>query len=80
MPTFSNAPKNYELQNRSVLAEDYRRILLNEYGNIINSLRIWGGEENDPPVYGKVFISAAPKGVATILSNDQKDEIKKKRK
>ena len=75
-----NAPKNYETQNRAVLAEDYRRILLRDFPGLINSLRIWGGETNDPPVYGKVFASVQPKGSRTLLSTNQKDDIRKQLK
>jgi hypothetical protein len=75
-----NAPKNYETQNRAVLAEDYRRILLRDFPGLINSLRIWGGETNDPPVYGKVFVSIQPKGSRTLLSTNQKDDVRKQLK
>lgn len=72
-----NAPKNYETQNRAVLAEDYKRIISKEFSGLINSVRVWGGEENNPPVYGKVFMSINPAGSATILSNTQKDALRK---
>lgn len=68
------APKNYQTQNRAVLAEDYRRLILNEYGGI-ESLRVWGGETNSPPVYGKVFVSGRPFN-GTTLSNSEKDGIR----
>lgn len=72
-----NAPKNYESQNRAVLEEDYRRLLLRDFPQLINSVRIWGGEKNIPPVYGKVFLSIQPKGSATILSSTQKESLRK---
>lgn len=72
-----NAPRNYESQNRAVLAEDYRRILLRDFPQLINSVRIWGGEDNIPPVYGKVFLSVQPKGSATLLSTNQKEDLRK---
>lgn len=72
-----NAPKNYESQNRAVLEEDYRRILLRDFPQLINSIRVWGGENNIPPVYGKVFLSVQPKGSATLLSTNQKEDLRK---
>jgi hypothetical protein len=72
-----NAPKNYETQNRAVLAEDYKRLIIRENSDLVESLRVWGGEDNDPPVYGKVFLSINPKGAATVLSNTQKDTLRK---
>ena len=50
-----NAPKNYETQNRAVLSEDYKRIILRDNGDF-QSVSVWGGEENTPAIFGKVFI------------------------
>jgi hypothetical protein len=55
----SNAPTNYSAQNRAVTAEDYKVILPQLYSNI-DAISVWGGEENDPPIYGKVFITVKP--------------------
>jgi len=56
----TTAPKSYERQNRAVTAEDYKTILVEKYPNI-DSISVWGGEDNDPPQYGAVFISIKPK-------------------
>ena len=53
-----NAPKSYEAQNRAVTAEDYKALLLNQA--TVDSVVVWGGEDNDPPTYGKVFIAVKP--------------------
>jgi hypothetical protein len=53
-----NAPKSYEAQNRAVTAEDYRALLLAQ--PTVDSVVVWGGEDNDPPTYGKVFIAVKP--------------------
>ena len=68
------APKHYEAQNRCVTANDYHRIISNEYSGL-DSVAIWGGQENDPPGYGKVYIAAKPSGVDT-LSTSQKTSLK----
>ena len=68
-----NAPKNFEVQNRAVLAEDYRRIIL-KLNTDIQTIRVWGGQDNVPPVYGKIYISAKPK-TGTLLTTTQKNAI-----
>jgi hypothetical protein len=69
-----NAPKNFETQNRAVLAADYKRIILRDNGDL-NSVSVWGGEENTPPIYGKVYISIKPT-VGSIISQQRKNELK----
>lgn len=65
------APRNYQAQERAVTAEDYRTLLIKDYGDQADSVYVWGGEDADPPVYGKVFVSIKPKN-ATKLSSLQK--------
>lgn len=54
------APVAYSIQNRAVNKNDYEALLLKDYPNI-ESISVWSGEDNIPPVYGKVFISLKPK-------------------
>ena len=54
-----NAPRNYQTQNRCVIDNDYQRILLAENPDL-QSVVAFGGEQANPPVYGKVYISAKP--------------------
>ena len=70
------APRNYQAQERAVTAEDYRTILSRSYGEQADSVFVWGGEDNDPPVYGKVFVSIKPKN-AVRLTQLQKLAIAK---
>ena len=67
-----NAPKSYETQNRAVLSEDYKRIILRDFGDF-DSVSVWGGEENTPAIYGKVFISVKPNSGFTISSQRKTD-------
>ena len=53
------APKNYQAQNRAVTINDYKTLLVRDYPNAL-SVSVWGGEDNEPPTYGKVFISIRP--------------------
>ena len=69
-----NAPRAYETQNRSVTTQDYKNILLRDNPDIA-AISVWGGEENDPPIYGKVFVCAKPK-TGISFSLNRKNEIK----
>ena len=68
-----NAPLSYLSQNRVVTADDYQTIIKNQYANA-ETVSVWGGEENDPPEYGKVFVSIKPK-TGTTLSAAEKQSI-----
>jgi hypothetical protein len=68
------APIHYTVQNRAVTKADYQDLLLRDYPNI-RSIAIWGGQDNDPVVYGKVFISLAPVD-DYVFSNLEKERIK----
>jgi len=68
-----NAPRSYSAQNRSVTANDYKAIIL-EYYSEAESINVWGGEDNVPPVYGKTFIAIKPK-TTDVLSEPQKQFV-----
>lgn len=68
-----NAPLTYTSQNRAVTADDYRAIIQRQFPNI-SSISAWGGENADPPDYGKVFISIKPI-TADILTPEEKNLI-----
>lgn len=53
-----NAPKAYTAQNRTVTAEDYLSLVLQQPN--VGSASVWGGEDNDPPQFGRVFIAVRP--------------------
>jgi hypothetical protein len=55
-----NAPLSFASQNRAVTADDYKAIILENFQNV-ETIAVWGGEDNDPPSYGNVFISIKPK-------------------
>lgn len=76
-----NAPLSYVSQNRVVTADDYKTIILNNYPNI-ETITVWGGEENDPPQYGKVYISIKPTNAQALTSVEKqfiKDQILKQK-
>ena len=53
-----SAPVNYAAQNRAVTAADYKTLITNNFPTL-KDVSVWGGEDANPPVYGKVFIAPA---------------------
>ena len=72
------APRIYSSQYRAVTANDYTGIIPFVYPNV-DSVTAYGGEELDPPEYGKVFISIKPKD-GSFLSQITKDDISRQLK
>ena len=64
------APKFNATKNRAVTADDYSALIESQYANI-NSISVWGGEDNDPPIYGKVFVSIEPLPNSIITETDK---------
>ena len=70
------ATKFYTSQNRLVTLNDYKAKVSEYYPNA-DAVAVWGGEDNDPPEYGKVFISLKPQN-ADYLSVIEKSEVQTK--
>jgi hypothetical protein len=70
-----NAPLQYIAQNRAVTADDYKTLIQSKFG--VRSMAVWGGEENNPPQYGKVFMSIKKSDDENdiFLSPSEKEEI-----
>ena len=68
-----NAPRRYSSQNRAVTSADYKAIVQDVYANV-QSIQVWGGEDNNPPTYGRVFIAIKPTSGVT-LTNSVKQSI-----
>jgi hypothetical protein len=62
-----NAPKAYGTQDRAVTAQDYASIVRKVYP-ATSDIIIFGGEDQDPPEYGKVFIVLKPEDASYITS------------
>ena len=66
------APKSFAAQNRAVTKEDYiTAIQQNNLGYSFDAVSAWGGQENDPPVYGQVFVSLKPSGAYNITATQK---------
>jgi hypothetical protein len=68
------APRVYASQNRAVTANDYEALIPQIYPEA-ESVSVFGGEELNPPKYGKVFITVKPQN-GSYLPNILKDNIK----
>ena len=68
------APKAYGTQDRAVTAQDYEAIVRRIYP-ATSDIIIFGGEEQDPPEYGRVFISLKPKDASYLTSLTKKQIV-----
>ena len=73
-----NAPLQYISQNRAVTADDYKTLIHGKFPNV-KSISVWGGEENEPPQYGKVFVSIRKNKdtnyTSDFLTYEEKQEV-----
>ena len=67
------APRLYAAQHRAVTANDYEAIIPSIYPNI-ESVSAYGGEDLNPPQFGRVFIAAKPKN-GSFLSELTKKQL-----
>jgi hypothetical protein len=67
------APLGFQAQNRAVTVRDYQSILVNDYPDI-ESVSVWGGEDNVPPDYGAVYIAFKPQS-GLIIPETRKTSI-----
>lgn len=68
-----NAPLDYASQGRAVTTDDYKVIIPQVYADT-QAIQVWGGEDNDPPIYGQVFVSIKTTS-GIVLTQAQKDTI-----
>lgn len=65
-----SAPRFNATKNRAVTANDYKSLILQNNPNI-KSVAVWGGENNSPPIYGKVFVSLQAKEGLVVTEDDK---------
>lgn len=66
------APKAFSSQNRAVTKDDYITVIQqNKIGLTFDAVNVWGGEENDVPVFGQVFICLKPSGAYDITATQK---------
>jgi len=69
------APQIYASQNRAVTSADYEAVVPQVYPEA-ESVSAFGGEELNPPAYGKVFISIKPYN-GVYLASDIKQNLQR---
>lgn len=75
-----NAQMYNQSQNRSVVSGDYESNIRTDFPDVIDVV-VWGGEENDPPIYGKVFLSLVMQDLSHVPQSkafDIANKIKEK--
>jgi len=75
-----NAPVKFATQQRLVTAEDYKALILANYGNVVQDVSAWGGNDNIPPTYGEVYVSlnfkdGIPEATKTITKASIKENL-----
>ena len=71
-----SASKFYTSQNRLVTVQDYKAKLQELYPGA-DSIAVWGGEDNTPPTYGKVYVALKPSQFSNNLTTAEKNGLKK---
>lgn len=69
----NNATIAFASQQRMVTAEDYKAQILANYSSYVTDVNAWGGNQNNPPVYGRVYVSLK---FIDGLTDSQKQNIK----
>jgi len=69
------APKAFAAQKRAVSKEDYITAIQQNNPGAFSAVNVWGGEENNPPVYGQVMISVKPTGAYTLTQTEKQNLI-----
>jgi len=73
------ANKFFTSQNRLVTLNDYKAKVSEYYPNA-DAIAVWGGEDNDPPEYGKVFLAIKPNNSDYITAEEKRVIQQKLRK
>jgi hypothetical protein len=68
------APRYYSTQNRGVTRDDFETLIRQRFPQI-KTVGVYGGEDANPPMYGKVIITPVPYGTLPILSGQLKQSI-----
>jgi hypothetical protein len=69
------APRSIQIQERAVTAKDYE-IILKQRFNEIQAVSVYGGDELEPPQFGKVAVSVVLEG-SNDLSDTRKNEFRR---
>lgn len=78
----ANAPIAFATQQRLVTAEDYKALILQRYSTTIQDVTAWGGNDNVPADYGKVYVSinfksGIPASTQTVVKSSIQTQLSK---
>ncbi len=68
-----NAPRYFATQQRAVSVDDYYSLVRAKFGGAIDDVIIYGGQDLEPKLYGRVIVSVKPTASVTassLLKND----------
>lgn len=68
------APRYFATQQRAVSSDDYEALVLNNFGGEISDVTVYGGQEAEPKLYGRVIVSLKP-SIGTIAPDYVKNKI-----
>ncbi len=68
----TNAKNYFRTQDRAVIEDDYKSFILQASSNIKDVL-VWGGQKNNPPIYGAVVACVQPLYGDYLTSFDQQN-------
>ena len=68
-----NSPKSFSAQNRAVTTSDFEALVSNNFSGF-RSVYCYGGEDANPPQFGKVFITLKPNS-GSIITTSLKNSI-----
>ncbi len=68
-----NAPKAYAAQNRAITTNDYEALIANNFGGF-RSVYAFGGEDAEPPQFGRVIVVLNP-NVGSVIPTSLKTSI-----
>lgn len=69
-----NAPRYFATQERAVSSDDYRSLVLSNFGGELTDVNVYGGETLTPKQYGRVVLSLLPSG-GTVASDYLKNQV-----
>ena len=76
----ANAPVAFATQQRLVTAEDFKALISQRYSSVVDDVIAWGGNDNVPPIYGRVYVAlkfkdGTTEGIKTVTKNSIKSEL-----
>jgi hypothetical protein len=70
------APRYFATQQRAVSADDYKSLVLANFGGEISDIAVYGGQEVTPKLYGRVILAVKPT-TGTVAADFIKKQIER---